>query len=300
MKPETMERQLIVRKETMSNTGITKYDNKALISFFTLVIILSLAAEAYIITDGPLWMYFVLMWIPAFSAIIASAIALKENNEKFSLKGFLSGLGIRRCRIRYILLAVFIPLIYLLIPYMIYWKTHPDNFGYTGVALSLILKDCLPTLIIGIFPGILSAMGEEIGWRGYMLPALTERSGLKKALIITSLFWCCWHLPLLAFGDYMAGAPVWYKLPAFVLCIFPVGIIIGGLTYLSKSVWPAAFLHAAHNNYDQAVFGVITRGDDMMYYVSETGFLTIICGWVIAIIMIVKVKDIAAKEENRI
>lgn len=128
MKPETMERQLIVRKETMSNTGITKYDNKALISFFTLVIILSLAAEAYIITDGPLWMYFVLMWIPAFSAIIASAIALKENNEKFSLKGFLSGLGIRRCRIRYILLAVFIPLIYLLIPYMIYWKTHPDNF----------------------------------------------------------------------------------------------------------------------------------------------------------------------------
>ena len=40
--------------------------------------------------------------------------------------------------------------------------------------------------------------------------------------------------------------------------------------------------------------------NDMMYYVSETGFLTIICAWVIAIIMIVKVKDIAAKEENRI
>ena len=98
----------------------------------------------------------------------------------------------------------------------------------------------------------------------------------------------------------MAGAPVWYKLPAFVLCILPVGIIIGGLTYLSKSVWPAAFLHAAHNNYDQAVLGVITRGDDMMYYVSETGFLTIICAWVIAIIMIVKIKDIAAKEEKQI
>lgn len=48
---------------------------------------------------------------------------------------------------------------------------------------------------------------------------------------------------------------------------------------MSKSIWPAVFLHAAHNNYDQAVFGVITRGDDMMYYVSETGFLTIICAW---------------------
>ena len=293
-------RQLIAGKMKMSNTTATRYDNKALITFFTLVIILSLAAEAFIVNGGPLWMYFVLMWIPAFSAIIASAVSLKDDKEKFSLKSFLSGLGIRKCRIRYILLAVLIPLIYLLIPYMIYWKTHPDNFGYTGVALHLVLKDCLPMMVIGIFPNIISAMGEEIGWRGYMLPALTKRSNLVKALIISGLFWACWHLPLLAFGDYMTGAPVWYKLPAFVLCILPVGIIIGGLTYLSRSVWPAAFLHAAHNNYDQAVFGVITRGDDMMYYVSETGFLTIICAWVIAIIMIVKVKDIAAKEENRI
>ena len=284
----------------MSNTDATRYDNIALITFFTLVIILSLAAEAFIVKDGLHWMYFVLMWIPAFSAIIASSVSHKDDKEKFSLKSFLSGLWIRKCRIRYILLAVLIPLIYLLIPYMIYWKTHPDNFGYTGVALHLVLKDCLPMMVIGIFPNIISAMGEEIGWRGYMLPAFTKRSGLKKALIITSLFWACWHLPLLAFGDYMAGAPVWYKLPAFVLCILPVGIIIGGLTYMSKSVWPAAFLHAAHNNYDQAVFGVITRGDDMMYYVSETGFLTIICAWVIAFIMIVKINDIAAKEEKQI
>ena len=285
---------------TMSNTDATRYDNIALITFFTLVIILSLAAEAFIVKGGPLWMYFVLMWIPAFSAIISSAVSLKGDKEKFSLKSFLSGLGIRKCRIRYILLATLIPLAYLLIPYMFYWKTHPDNFGYTGVAIQLVLKDCLPMMVIGIFPNIISAMGEEIGWRGYMLPALTERSGLKKALIITSLFWACWHLPLLAFGDYMVGAPVWYKLPAFALCILPVGIIIGGLTYLSKSVWPAAFLHAAHNNYDQAVFGVITRGDDMMYYVSETGFLTIICAWVIALIMIVKIKNTAAKEEKQI
>ena len=160
-------RQLIAGKMTMSNTTATRYDNKALITFFTLVIILSLAAEAFIVKGGPLWIYFVLMWIPALSAIIASAVSLKDDKEKFSMKSFLSGLGIRKCRIRYILLAVLIPLIYLLIPYMIYWKTHPDNFGYTGVALHLVLKDCLPMMVIGIFPNIISAMGEEIGWRGY-------------------------------------------------------------------------------------------------------------------------------------
>lgn len=38
----------------------------------------------------------------------------------------------------------------------------------------------------------------------------------------------------------------------------------GLLTLQSGSVWPAAFRHAAHNNYDQAVFPVITAGFNKM------------------------------------
>ena len=88
----------------------------------------------------------------------------------------------------------------------------------------------------------------------------------------------------------MAGAPLWYKLPAFILCIIPVGIIVGILTYKAKSIWPAVFLHAAHNNFDQAVFGIITRGEDKMYFVSETGIFTIICAWIFAGLLILWVK----------
>ena len=71
--------------------------------------------------------------------------------------------------------------------------------------------------------------------------------------------------------------------------VFPicVGIIAGILTIQSKSVWPAAFLHAAHNAYDQMVFGLITQGDDRMFFVSETGVFTIVCAWIIAVIMFV-------------
>ena len=58
----------------------------------------------------------------------------------------------------------------------------------------------------------------------------------------------------------------------------------------SKSVWPAAFLHAAHNNFDQAVFGVITRGEDKMYFVSETGCLTILCAWIMAVIILIMIR----------
>ena len=272
---------------------------KPLTVFLVVVIVLSLTVEAYIISGGPGWLYFILMWIPALSAVIAGMISLSETKEKLSARGLFSCLHIRKSKVRYILMGILIPLVYLLIPYMIYWKTHPDNFGYTGVPLGLILKDCLPMMIIGIFPNVLSAMGEEIGWRGFLLPAFSKRMSLMKALIVTGLFWACWHLPLLAFGDYMAGAPIWYKLPMFVLCIVPVGIIAGFLTYKSKSIWPAAFLHAAHNNFDQAVFGVITRGDDRMYYVSETGLFTVICAWLIAAVVLYIIKRDKEAHEKR-
>ena len=185
-------------------------------------------------------------------------------------------------------MGLLLPLVYLLIPYIIYWNLFPDNFAYKGVSVLVILKDLTLPLIIGVFISLLSAIGEEIGWRGYMVPMLFEKLGLNRTLLISGLFWCCWHLPILIFGDYMAGTPLWYQVPTFILCIFPVGVMTGILTIKSRSVWPAAFLHAAHNNYDQAVFGIITMGENKMYYVSETGILTIVCAWIVAIIMYVR------------
>ena len=133
--------------------------------------------------------------------------------------------------------------------------------------------------------GLLTATGEEIGWRGFMVPALNERLRTKKALIISSLFWCVWHFPLLIWGGYMEGTPIGYSLVSFVLCILPVGIILGLLRLDSKSMWPCAFLHAAHNAYDQSVFALLTRGDNKMFFVSETGIFTIVCVWAITVVM---------------
>ena len=268
------------------------YSKKSIQIFFGLAIPLSAVVETLIICNGSLQMlYLVLMWMPALAALVANIVRLREAREHITLVKMFTWSNFHKCKVRYILLACLLPLVYLLIPYSIYWATYPENFAYQGVPLGMILKDCLPITIIGIFVSLLSAIGEEIGWRGFMVPALYEKLGLNKMLAITSLFWCCWHLPILMFGDYMSGTPAWYKLPAFVLCIFPVGVMAGLLTVRSKSLWPAAFLHAAHNNYDQAVFGLITVGGaDRMYFVSETGILTIVCAWVLAAILYVQTR----------
>ena len=263
---------------------------KAFIVFFVIVILFSAVVETLIFRGGSEWLYMILMWIPAVAATAANCLSFREKGETFSVKKLFAMGVFRKCKLRYVLLGCLLPLIYLLIPYMVYWWLYPENFFYHGVSVGVILRDITPIMVIGTFISLQSALGEEIGWRGFMVPALHERLGLNKTLLISSLFWCCWHLPLLIGGDYMPGTPLWYQLPAFVLCIFPVGVMAGLLTLESGSVWPAAFLHAAHNNYDQAVFGLITRGDNRMFFVSETGMLTILCAWVLAAILYIRAR----------
>lgn len=181
---------------------------------------------------------------------------------------------------KWILLSCINPILYIGIPYVIFWIIFPDSLDMDG---TLVIK-LLVMSVLGIFIGLLTALGEEIGWRGYFVPVLLERLGLNKALLFTSLFWGAWHLPILLSGLYMPGTPVWYKVPAFLLLIVPVGMIAGLLSVKTKSVWPAAFLHAAHNTFDQTIFGSLTVADNKMYFVSETGVLTIICAWILAVV----------------
>lgn len=269
------------------NTIEKHWTDNSLKLFMISVTVLSLIVETVLILTGIGILTLLMMWTPAICAFIANIVSLKEKKEKITFRNLFGDLGFRSSKLVYLLLGVIIPFIYLLIPYMIYWNRYPENFAYNGVALSLIIKDCGPVMIVGTVMGLLSATGEEIGWRGYMVPAFLERIGLIKTLLFTSLYWVCWHLPILIFGGYMAETPLWYRIPAFMLCIIPIGIIAGLLAYKSKSVWPSALLHAAHNNYDQSIFSVISRGEKLMFYASETGIFTIIFAWIFAVIMLV-------------
>ena len=188
------------------------------------------------------------------------------------------------------------PLVYISIPYIIFWCVYPESIDLGED----IIATCIRLAVMffgGIFISLLSALGEEIGWRGFMFSSLLERVGLHRTILFTSAFWCIWHLPVLIGGSYMEGTPMWYKIPAFVLRIFASGAIAGLLAYKSKSMWPAAFFHAAHNNFDQAVFGSITVSDKKMYFVSETGIFTIICAWLVAVVLYGII--IRSKENNR-
>lgn len=266
-----------------SGTKQFRYSKRAVIFFFVCVIVFSAIMEVfYALTQSDTFVL-ILMWVPGIAGLIACFLTLRDNGERASIKGAFSLIGIRRSKVWYVCLGVILPLIYLFVPYRIYWTMHPEYFSSAGTTvLSLLIYG-----VIYICISMLTALGEELGWRGFMLPALLERMGLVKVMIVVNLFWCLWHYGLLIFGGYMEGTPLWYKLPAFTLCIFPVGVMTVLLTIWSKSVWPAAFLHAAHNAFDQAMLSPLTQGDDRMYFVSETGVFTILCAWILAVVMLV-------------
>ena len=123
---------------------------KALIVFFVIVILFSAVVETLICRGGSEWLYMILMWIPAVAATAANCVSFRENGEPFSLKKLFSMGGFRKCKLRYVLLGCLLPLAYLLIPYMVYWRLYPENFAYHGDPLVLVLKDILPVLVIGI------------------------------------------------------------------------------------------------------------------------------------------------------
>jgi uncharacterized protein len=71
-----------------------------------------------------------------------------------------------------------------------------------------------------IFPG--SAMGEELGWRGFALPRMQARQNALKASLVIGILWGTWHLPL-----WLRGAesnPISLYVP-FVLAVIASSVI---------------------------------------------------------------------------
>ncbi len=107
--------------------------------------------------------------------------------------------------------------------------------------LALIASCCLYSV---------GALGEEAGWRGYMMPKLEELFGIKGAVLVGGIIWGVWHFPANMaghnFGTGYWGEP-WTGFVSFTLFTIAVGAILTYLTKKSGSVWPAAFLHAVNN-----------------------------------------------------
>ena len=200
----------------------------------------------------------VAMFMPALSNLLTRLIT-KEGFKNMFLRPHFKG------HIRDYLLVYFGPTVLLLLSGAVYFLFFPDSFdpeltalkgmvtsgGAHGLNASALLgTQFLIFVAIGPIVNIIPTMGEELGWRGYLLPKLRMFLSDRASLIITGAIWGIWHLPVIVMGhNYGTGywGYPWLGILAMIIFCVMLGIIEGYVTIKLQSAIPSAMIHSTVN-----------------------------------------------------
>ena len=105
----------------------------------------------------------------------------------------------------------------------------------------------LPVLTnIGL--GTVLVLGEEVGWRGFLLPRVQQLTGRRTAALVTGFAHALIHLPLILLTTtYNSEGSRWVVAPLTLVTITAAGVFYAWLRDSSGSIWPAALAHSAGN-----------------------------------------------------
>ena len=207
-----------------------------------------------------------MMFVPAVGVVLSGA-KLKDMGWKPQI----------RKNIKAILIAWFAPLILTALGACLYFLLFPKHFDLSGeyarvlggsealeqikaegISYPLyILISVISSVTYAPLINMIVALGEEIGWRGFLYPQLEARFGRKKGWILGGVIWGAWHWPLIWLIGYeygaAAGNPTGYAgFPATGMLVFSVftagfGILHAWIYEKSGSIWLPSLLHGAFN-----------------------------------------------------
>jgi membrane protease YdiL (CAAX protease family) len=263
--------------------------------FYALTMLFSGIFEAFVLHAGKMDAGNLLyvtgsMWSPALAACLTKAI-FRESVRDFAWRW---GSG------RYVAFGYLIPIAYALPVYLVVWlggwggfagghfvRHTAATFGWqnfpAGATLALFI---LFTGTLGLVGKTSRALGEEIGWRGFLVPELAKVVGFGGVGLISGMMWAVYHFPVLIFADYNAGTPVWFGLTCFTLGVIAESFILAWLTLRSRSLWPAALLHGSHNLWIQSILTPLTsETGPTKYIIDEFGFGLVVTTVIGAIIV---------------
>jgi uncharacterized protein len=216
------------------------------------------------LTWTPTVAYMLLMWSVGGAGLIALAAVDRSWRD----------VGFKSASRNYWLLAAALPVIYCAAVYVPVWIFGLGNFAGVSRLGAALLSAGLH------FPiALLAAAGEELGWRGVLVPNLARVAGARLVAFLPGAIWALWHYPNILLLDN-SGTPLPLALICFSLMLIGQGVFLSWLRLASGSVWPAAMFHGVHNALVYGVFDRIT-GSDALYMTTEYGTGLAIAGAVI-------------------
>jgi uncharacterized protein len=183
------------------------------------------------------------MWSPGVAGMATALIT----------RGSLHGMGWGWPRLKYLWLGYLVPLTYAFLVYSLVWITGLGAFQAPSPVRIAIYAS------IGLLGACVAGLGEEIGWRGFLVPELVKITSFTKTALITGLIWAIWHYPAIIFADYHSSAPLWFDLFSLTITVTGLSFFTAWLRLKSGSLWPVVLWHGAHNLFIQQIFFDLTR-----------------------------------------
>ncbi len=166
--------------------------------------------------------------VAQFGPTVAAIVVVFFKEGKSGLKDLFRKLIIFRFPFKSYLFSLFtIPVILCLYYFALRIKIPPGPAPFLVYLTVLIapLNGLLGPVIRGAGP-----LGEELGWRGFLLPRLLKKYNDVTASLLLGVVWTFWHLPVFLFPEWRDGV----SLPAFFV-LYPVSVIL--LAYFMTKVW---------------------------------------------------------------
>jgi len=213
------------------------------------------------------------MWGPAVAAIIASLLRRRSLKE----------IGWKVGRMKWLVAGWVIPVAVSFAAYGLIWiaglGTVPNptflqrarfTLGMPSQSNGLVIVAAFVYIsILGLLPGMMAALGEEIGWRGFLVPELAKWMSFPKTALVSGAIWCAWHMPAILSGSYgTTDTPRWYQIGCFSAMVLSSAVVLAWLRIKSGSIWPVTIMHATHNGVIQAFFDRITKDNGHTHYFS--------------------------------
>ena len=208
------------------------------------------ATTKQLATQG-LWA--VAMWGPGVAAIVTTLFITKKPFSSLRL----NTLGPKRFYLWAWFLPVLLTIIGLLFTLLFGIAKLDLNFtmlrdalasaaGGSEIPIGVIMSaQILFAIILAPFINVFFTMGEELGWRGFLLPQLLPL-GQRKAMLISGVIWGVWHAPAIMQGHNYPGYPILGSFMMIILCVL-LGTILSWMYLNTKSPWVAALGHGAFN-----------------------------------------------------
>lgn len=261
---------------------------KTIILFLSVLIALSSIVYYAILKLNPTSIYVgALMMCPSLAAFITLKI------KKRPITSLPWGLK----ELRYLKHSYFTPILYVSIAYTFIWLLGfgdlintekliqwSNELGINSSHKTLVILVMVALLLtVGVIKNLGATLGEEIGWRGFLIFELRKVMSFKALAIVSGTIWAIWHYPIINL-IYGSGDHLLLHMSAFTIMIIGISVILTYYTFKSNSLWPAAIFHSIHNIYIQKICTPLTIANaKTTFWIDEYGFMIPIVTTIFAI-----------------